>query len=149
MTAPSSDQKGPGPRGRALFLQYWLPVLAYIGLIFGMSSIQSLKVPGPFPFMDKIAHLMEYSLFGLLLGRAIRFTFTRGSAFLITIATVAIGAGVGCLDEIYQRFVPGRQSDPLDWLTDLAAITAAVVLTQVVHLGPLRGRGRESKDADR
>jgi len=99
--------------------------------------------------MDKIAHLMEYSLFGLLLGRAIRFTFARGSAFVITIATVAIGAGVGCLDEIYQGFVPGRQSDPLDWLTDLAAVTAAVVLTQVVHLGPLRGRGRETRDPDR
>jgi len=99
--------------------------------------------------MDKLEHLMEYSLFGLLLGRAIRYTFTRGSAFVVTIATVAIGAGVGCLDEIYQGFVPGRQSDPLDWLTDLAAITAAVVLTQVVHLSPLRGRGREVKDADR
>lgn len=99
--------------------------------------------------MDKIEHLMEYSLFGLLLGRAIRFTVARGSAFVITIATVAIGAGVGCLDEIYQGFVPGRQSDPLDWLTDLAAVTAAVVLTQVVHLGPLRGRGRQHRDADR
>jgi len=99
--------------------------------------------------MDKLAHLMEYSLFGLLLGRAIRFTFTRGSAFVVTIVAVLIGAGVGCLDEIYQGFVPGRQSDPLDWLTDLAAITAAVVLTQVVHVGPFRGRGREIKEAER
>jgi len=61
---------------------------------------------------------------------------------------VAIGAGVGCLDEIYQSFVPGRQSDPLDWLTDLAAITAAVVLTQVVQIGPFRGRGREINHTD-
>ena len=149
MTAPSSEQIGPGPRGRALFLRYWLPVLAYIGLIFSLSSIHGNRIPSLFPYMDKLEHLMEYSLFGLLLGRAIRYTFTRGSAFVVTIATVAIGAGVGCLDEIYQGFVPGRQSDPLDWLTDLAAITAAVVLTQVVHLGPLRGRGREVKDADR
>jgi len=149
LTVPSSEQKGPGPRGRALFLYYWLPVLAYIGLIFSGSSIQGSRLPSLFPYMDKIVHLMEYSLFGLLLGRAIRSTFARGSAFVITIAAVAIGAGVGCLDEIYQGFVPGRQSDPLDWLTDLAAITAAVVLTQVVHVGPLRGRGREIKDTDR
>ncbi|HKW50960.1 MAG TPA: VanZ family protein [Candidatus Eisenbacteria bacterium] len=149
MTSPNSEKRGPGPRGRALFLQYWVPVLAYIGLIFSLSSIHGNRIPSLFPYMDKIEHLMEYSLFGLLLGRAIRFTFTRGSAFLITIATVAIGAGVGCLDEIYQGFVPGRQSDPLDWLTDLAAITAAVVLTQVVHLGPLRGRGRKDRDAGR
>ena len=148
MTAPSPERKGPGPRGRALFLFYWLPVLAYTGLIFSASSIQGSRLPSLFPYMDKIAHLMEYSLFGLLLGRAIRSTFTRGSAFVVTIVTVAIGAGVGCLDEIYQSFVPGRQSDPLDWLTDLAAITAAVVLTQVVHIGPFHGRGREINHTD-
>ena len=149
MTNPSPERKGPGPRGRALFLHYWLPVLAYTGLIFSASSIQGSRLPSFFPYMDKIAHLMEYSLFGLLLGRAIRFTFSRGSAFWITIAAVAMGASVGCLDEIYQGFVPGRQSDPLDWLTDLAAVTAAVVLTQVVHLGPFRGRGREPNHTDR
>ena len=149
MTSPSLDRGGPGPRGRALFLRYWLPVLAYIGLIFSLSSIQGRWIPSLFPYMDKIAHLMEYSLFGLLLGRAIRFTLARGSAFVITVATVALGAAVGCLDEIYQGSVPGRQSDPLDWLTDLAAITAAVVLMQVVHVGPLGGRGRGAKDADR
>jgi VanZ family protein len=149
LTVPNPEQKGPGPRGWALFLHYWLPVLAYIGLIFAASSIQGSRLPSLFPYMDKIAHLMEYSLFGLLLGRAIRSTFTRGSAFVITFVAVAIGAGVGCLDEIYQGIVPGRQSDPLDWLTDLAAITAGVVLTQVVHIGPLFGRGRETKDTDR
>lgn len=149
MTSPSPERGGPGPRGRALFLNYWLPVLAYIGLIFSVSSVQGSRLPSLFPYMDKIAHLMEYSLFGLLLGRAIRVTFTRGSAFVITIAAVAVGAGVGCLDEIYQGIVPGRQSDPLDWLTDLAAITAAVVLMQVVHVGAPRRRGRPTDDTDR
>jgi hypothetical protein len=38
--------------------------------------------------MDKLAHLMEYSLFGLLLGRAFSYTFTRGSAFVVTIVAV-------------------------------------------------------------
>ena len=114
-----------------------------------MSSIRGRDLPTLFPYMDKIAHLMEYSLFGLLLGRAIRATLTRGSAFVVTIAAVGLGAAVGCLDEIYQRFVPGRQSDPLDWLTDLAAVTAAVVLAQVLHARPIRGRGQEIDDTNR
>ena len=149
MTSPKPERTGPGPRGRALFLLYWLPVLAYIGLIFSVSSIQGRNLPTMFPYMDKLAHLMEYSLFGLLLGRAIRFTLTRGSAFVVTIAAVGLGAAVGCLDEIYQGFVPGRQSDPLDWLTDLAAITAAVVLVQVIHVRPIGGRGQKINDANR
>lgn len=112
----------------------------YICLIFGMSSIQSLKVPGPFPFMDKVAHLMEYSLFGLLVGRAIRFTMSGSSRVKMSIAAIAFGGFVGMCDELYQRFVPGRSSDVFDWLTDLTAVTLAVVITQVVSARPLNRR---------
>ena len=129
-------------------MRYWLPVIGYICVIFSLSSIHGNRIPSFFPNMDKIEHLMEYSLFGLLVGRAIRFTFTRGSAFALTLGAVALGAAVGLLDEIYQGFVPGRQSDPLDWLTDLAAVTAAVVLAQIVYARPLRG-GQRPEDTDR
>jgi VanZ family protein len=149
LTLPKPDQGGPGPRGRALFLFYWLPVVAYTGLIFSGSSIKARDLPTLLPYMDKVAHLMEYSLFGMLLGRAIRATFTRGSAFAVTVAAVGLGAAVGCMDEIYQRFVPGRQSDPLDWLTDLAAVTLGTVLVQVVHARPIRWRGHQNNDANR
>jgi len=148
LTSPSTDRTGPGPRGRALFLFYWLPVLAYVGLIFSGSSVKGQDLPTLFPYMDKIAHLMEYSLLGLLLGRAIRASWSRGSALMVTLAAVGLGAAVGCLDEIYQSFVPGRQSDPLDWLTDLAAITAAVLFAQLIHR-PLRGRERSTDDTTR
>ena len=68
MTNPSRESKGPGPRGRALFLFYWLPVIVYLSLIFSGSSIHGDMIPTLFPYMDKIAHLLEYSLLGLLLG---------------------------------------------------------------------------------
>jgi VanZ family protein len=134
---------GPGPSGRALFLFYWLPVLAYVGFIFSLSSIPGAKVPGPFPFMDKLAHLLEYSLFGLLVGRAIRFTWTGAGRAAMTLGAIGIGAVTGLLDELYQRGVPGRSSDPYDWLVDVLAVTAAVVLTQVVSAKPLRNRTQE------
>ena len=119
----------------------WLPVALYIVLIFGLSSIHGLQVQGPFPFMDKVAHLMEYSLFGLLVGRAIRFTMTGSSRVAMSVAAIAFGSFVGMLDEIYQGFVPGRSRDLFDWLTDVTAITLAVVITQVVTARPL-GTGR-------
>ena len=142
MTAPETTDRGPGPkRGRALFLSHWIPVALYILLIFGLSSIHGLQVPGPFPFMDKVAHLMEYSLFGLLVGRAIRFTMSGSSRVAMSIAAISFGGFVGMCDELYQRFVPGRSSDVYDWLTDLTAVTLAVVITQVVTARPLGRRG--------
>jgi VanZ family protein len=89
--------------------------------------------------MDKIAHLLEYALFGLLAGRAIRATFSGWSAVAFTIATAAFGGLVGLLDEYYQRSVPGRQSDPFDLLVDVSAVAAAVVFAQWVHILPFGG----------
>ncbi len=140
MTVPEPRDDGPGPKGRALFLGYWLPVAAYIALIFLLSSVQGSQLPGTFPFMDKTAHLLEYALFGLLVGRAIRFTLSGGRAVAVVLGTIAIGAAVGLLDEIYQSTVPGRWSDPLDWLTDVGAVATAVVITQLIRARPLRGR---------
>ena len=85
--------------------------------------------------MDKAAHLLEYSLLGLLTGRAIRFTVgeaaPRGLAVLLAIA---LGAFVGLCDELYQARVPGRMCDVYDWLTDLTAVSTAVILTQVIKI---------------
>lgn len=140
MTVPESWSGGPGPRGRALFLFYWLPVLGYAGLILVLSSIPGAKVPAAFPFVDKMAHMLEYSLFGLLVGRAIRFTWTGSGRVLMTLAAVGIGAGMGLLDELYQGTVPGRTTDPLDWVVDVLAVALAVTLAQIVSARPLTNR---------
>ncbi|HEU4334284.1 MAG TPA: VanZ family protein [Candidatus Eisenbacteria bacterium] len=126
--------------GRALFLRYWLPVLLYVLLIFTLSSLPGPKIPGPFRWMDKLVHMLEYSLFGLLVGRAIRFTMIGGGRAAVSIAAIAFGAGVALLDELYQSLIPGRHSDPFDWLVDVGAITAAVVATQVLSTRPLGRR---------
>lgn len=143
MTVPESRSGGPGPRGRALFLFYWLPVLAYAALILLLSSLPGDTIPATFPFVDKVAHMLEYSLFGLLTGRAIRFTWQGGGRVVMSLAAVGIGAGMGLLDEFYQSTVPGRTSDPLDWLVDVLAVTAAVVVTQLVPARSLRNRTQE------
>lgn len=135
---PAPEPKARG--GRALFLRYWLPVLVYIVLIFSLSSIQGSRLPSAFPYADKIAHLLEYALFGLLVGRAIRYTLVGVGATLGTLAVVAIGAVVGFADEMYQGNVPGRQQDPKDWLTDVVAVAAAVVLARAIGFDRPGGR---------
>ena len=122
------------------FLSYWLPVILYLCLIFGASSIPGRDVPVLFPYMDKFEHLAEYSLFGLLLGRAFRFTVGGQRGRLWAFATVGLGGLVGALDELYQRLTPGRTSDVRDWAIDFTAVLLAVFVTQYVRIRPRGGR---------
>ena len=55
----------------------WLLPLAYMGVIFAVSSI-AIDVPHlTFPFRDKVVHTFEYGLLGLLVARA---ALARGRA---------------------------------------------------------------------
>ena len=136
-----SDPGPPPPREHAsLFLRYWVPVIAYVILIFGASSVPGRDVPTLFPHADKLEHLAEYALFGLLLGRAFRFTVGGRRGMLWALAAVAAGALVGGMDELYQRLTPGRFSDVRDWIVDVAAVTLAVLFTQYIRLHPIRRR---------
>jgi VanZ family protein len=120
------------------FARYWLPVIAYVAMIFSLSSIHGSSVPNFFPGVDKLEHLLEYSLFGLLAGRAIRFTLGPTKRRLAAaLGTMALGAMVGALDELYQRGVPGRRSDVRDWITDVGAVAISVLVTQLIHTRPI------------
>jgi len=136
------DGVSPPSHRLSHFVRYWLPVILYVGLIFGASSVPGRDIPTLFPGSDKLEHLTEYGLFGLLLGRAFRFTVGGDRGKIWSLSTVLLGGFVGGMDEIYQRFTPGRVSDIRDWMMDVAAVTAAVLFTQYVRLHPI-GRRRE------
>jgi len=130
----ASRPAAAGPSRRGQFLRYWLPVIGYVGLIFTASSIHGSAIPNFFPNVDKLEHLLEYSLFGLLAGRAIRSTLgPTGHRVAAAFGTIALGALVGALDELYQSRVPGRSSDPLDWATDVTAVSVAILATQLIR----------------
>ncbi|HEY2923879.1 MAG TPA: VanZ family protein [Candidatus Eisenbacteria bacterium] len=138
-----TDPGLPTSRSRAsLFLRYWLPVLLYVGLIFWVSSVPGRDIPTLFPYSDKLEHMAEYALFGLLLGRAFRFTIGGQRGRFWSLATVVLGGLVGGMDELYQRLTPGRVSDVRDWIMDVTAVTLAVLFTQYIRLHPI-GRRRD------
>jgi len=132
----------PPPKRLSLFVRYWLPVILYVGLIFGASSVPGRDIPTLFPGSDKLEHMTEYALFGLLLGRAFRFTVGGERGKFWSLSTVLLGGFVGGMDELYQRFTPGRTSDIRDWVMDVAAVTLAVLFTQYVRIHPI-GRRRD------
>jgi len=94
----------------------------YVLLIFVLSSIPSLTAPGPeFIPKDKIAHLVEYSILGVLLFKGIGWTVTPWRAATFGFL-VAVGASIGALDELYQSFIPGRMMSIFDWFADVAGV---------------------------
>jgi VanZ family protein len=124
------------PRRRffALFMGFWLPVFAYVSLIFVVSSQPGLQTPLQFTYGDKVAHLLEYLGLGLLLARALRASL-RVSRPLFA-ATMAIGLVVlvGAGDETLQYFIPGRNSDVFDLLAD----TVGGAIAQFVYVSFVR-----------
>jgi VanZ family protein len=85
-------------------------------------TVSSLPDPAPrlplFPGCDKILHFIEYSI----LGAGLRY-WSGGVRPLFLIG----GAGFAALDEFHQRYVPGREASPWDWVADLAGLAIGFI----------------------
>jgi VanZ family protein len=124
------------------FLQriyYGGPVLAYAGLIYFLSSLSRFPeaVPSFFGF-DKIAHFVEYYIFGWLLYR----WFSSPDWVLgrrgVLLMTLLVGIGYAAGDEWHQSFVPGRDASFFDALFDAAGIAAAAATYRFIFMKVFR-----------
>jgi VanZ family protein len=70
---------------------------------------------------DKVVHFAVYGLFATLLCRL-------GRGWRAAILAVLVASAFGATDEWHQSFVPGRDSDVMDWLADTAGALAAVTV---------------------
>ena len=73
-------------------------------------------------FIRKFAHLVEYSIFGLLVLHAIR-DERKGWQWRWGLITIAVAAGYAAVDELHQAFVPTR--GPSVWDVGLDTLGAA------------------------
>jgi VanZ family protein len=120
----------PERTGFQKFIVYWLPVLLYLTLILTLSAQPHLQVPFHFTNADKLCHLAEYGLLGLLLARALRGTMRISSPLIAAMMAIGIGSAFGAGDEWFQGFIPGRDSSVYDWMAD----TTGVVLAQILYV---------------
>ena len=94
----------------------WVAVGAYLSIIFALSA-----QPNPLPALtavvwDKLLHAAEYGGLGLLLNAALRASgLPARRAFVLALAGASL---YGASDELHQLFVPGRDSEVLDWVAD-------------------------------
>lgn len=109
----------PKRRFFVLFMGFWLPVLAYISVIFALSAQAHLQSPLRFANGDKVAHLGEYLVLGLLLVRAVRANLRVSRPLFAAMIAIGIVVMVGASDEFFQSFIPGRTSDVFDVMADV------------------------------
>lgn len=133
----SSRARARGER-RRIFNAWGVLGVAYVALIFFVSSRPYLHAPGPeFDMKDKVAHCLEYSILGALLASSFLRRATR-ELVVTFLLVVAIGAGIAAADEMFQGTVPGRQRDVADWIADVTGIALAsgLVLWLTRHRAP-------------
>lgn len=110
-------------------LPYTWIALGYAVLILIVSSIPDLTPPElGFKLQDKLYHLLEYSIFSLLLFYAF---FNADRELLrknVLIISLVVGTTFAILDEIHQGMIPGRSADITDFLADFLGL----VLVQLI-----------------
>ncbi len=128
------------------FFLYWLPPLAWMGLLFALSAQPDLPHP-PGPWMerlfDKAAHAVSYGVLAWLLLRAFGQHHPRsvGLRALCVVLAVLYGAS----DEYHQAFVPGRSASLADLAADVVGATVAMLL--LAWLERRRHLARRSSEA--
>ena len=115
------------------FGRYWVPVLAYMGLIFCLSSLPKAPVyEGSLFFrLDPqmvLLHMAEYSILGLLLQRAVLNTGGPLISESPGLAASSIGIFYGFTDEVHQLFGPGRFASMEDFLADSVGVLLGLLI---------------------
>lgn len=101
-----------------------LAVIAYVAVIFILSSWSNPPSGPSLLHLDKVAHVIEYGILGILLGWAAR-PKLRGTK-LIALAVV-LGILVAVSDELYQGVTPGRESSVYDVVADCVGLILGVL----------------------
>jgi VanZ family protein len=95
----------------------WLPVVGYMAILFGFSSLSRLpSPPGDLSFYD--VHIAAYTVLGALTARALAAGRMRNVTWPVVGGAIAISSLYGVTDEYHQLFVPGRAFDLLDIAAD-------------------------------
>ena len=105
-------------------MRAWLPVAAYMALIFYFSSLShpDEKLP-TFLFetlSDKLLHAIEYAVLAVLCYRAFRRAAGSWSTEYAVLFAIITASFYGATDEVHQAFVPLRAAAWSDWVADTA-----------------------------
>lgn len=125
-------------------IPFYLATIAYAIFIYYLSSLsqQSMGDGGlESPISDKLYHLAEYFVLGVLLFCSIyltKFSYNRFKGLnkpkemLDSLFALIIGSLYGISDELHQFFVPHRNSDPFDAIFDGIGVAIGIIIMLLV-----------------
>ena len=108
----------PQPRSRLILA---LASIAWMGLIFALSSLPGHRLPHLLHGTDKVVHATEYAVLGALLCAVLN-AQGLSARWLVPLAAFG-GALYGLTDEWHQSFVPNRDASGWDALADAVGAT--------------------------
>ena len=117
-------------RGVLHALWMWGPLLAYVVLIFYLSSLSQIPWAAAYP--DYLEHSVEYLGLAVLMARALNNGLTKSVPSRTLLMAFGLCVGYAISDEIHQMFVPNRFADITDVVSD--AIGAGTGLL-ALHFG--------------
>ena len=109
------------------YKQYRIALLIYMIAILGVSTLPGDNIPKSWLLsFDKLIHLIEYFILGILLMKSMKNVSTK-----MLMIVIPFGIFFGIIDEYLQSFISGRFSSGLDVLAD----TIGVVIGSLLVLG--------------
>ncbi len=121
----------------------WLPVIAYMAMLFGLSSLSTVpSPPGELTYYD--VHFGAYAGLATITVRALARGRLRNVTWRAVCGAILISSLYGVTDEYHQRFVPGRSFDMLDMLADALGSVAGASLVGAWSIMRRRSRTRDA-----
>jgi VanZ family protein len=101
---------------------------AYWVFLFCATHFPGLRIHGPVPHPDVLAHLVAFGLLAFLFWRFVESFGRPLSGRFVWIAALWLGA-YATLDEYLQQFV-NRGTDVWDWLANLVGVTSVLAVLE-------------------
>lgn len=105
---------------------FFIPAALYYALIFYLSS-RSYDIKIDILFFDKVIHIVEFALLGILLSFGY-FMSLKSSLMIKAVLTIFTGIILGGLDEFHQYFIPRRSIEFFDVVADAIGILTGLLL---------------------
>ena len=101
-------------------------ILVWMAAIFAGSATPAKEIPPGVGSFSKVLHLAEYAMLGFLIYPYVSW---RNMPLLLAAAVATV---YGVSDELHQLFVPGRECDFFDALTDCAGSIIGAYASKII-----------------
>lgn len=103
----------------------------YCALIYWLSAQTTIPTPHWFSHQDKLIHAGVFAVMGFLAWRC--FKHMSLNPLGVAVLSLLFCSLYGIFDEFHQFFVPGRQSDAVDWLADTVGALMSILFLYKLH----------------